>query len=177
MTAVIITREDPTSPTALALMAALTRELEGRYDQDVTVDVTRMPGLHNVNSEGVQFVIAWLDDQPVGCGAIRPIDETTTEVKRMYVIPAARGQGIARQILAQLETHAITAGFRATRLETGIRQPEAVALYEKAGYVPIPCYGIYAQNPESRCFEKQLGERFGARGEDASHKSWRPRIR
>jgi GNAT superfamily N-acetyltransferase len=158
MTAVTITLEDPTSSTALALMAALTGELEGRYDQDVTVDVTRMPELHNISSEGVQFVIAWLDGQPVGCGAVRPIDKLATEVKRMYVVPEARGRGIAWQILTYLETLAAAAGFTATRLETGIRQPEAVALYEKAGYVPIPCYGIYAQNPESCCFEKQLGD-------------------
>lgn len=155
MTAVTITLEDPTSPTARQLMAALTRELEGRYDPTVTVDVTRMPELHNVSRDDVQFVIAWLDNKPVGCGAIRPIDDKATEVKRMYVIPEARGHGIAQQILAQLELLAVADGFSVTRLETGIRQPEAVALYEKAGYQLIPCYGIYGQNPESRCFEKR----------------------
>ncbi len=156
MTAVTITNEDPTSATARQLMAALTLELEKRYDPNVAVDVTRMPELHNVNSDGVQFVVAWLDGQPVGCGAIRPIDEGATEVKRMYVNPNMRGKGIAHQILTRLEELATADGFNVTRLETGIRQPEAVALYEKAGYVPIPCYGIYAQNPESRCFEKKL---------------------
>jgi GNAT superfamily N-acetyltransferase len=156
MTAVTITIEDPTSPMSRQLMAALTLELEGRYDPNVAVDVTRMPALHDVSSGGVQFVVAWLDGQPVGCGAIRPIDAGAAEVKRMYVIPNARGKGIARQILTQLEELAMADGFSVTRLETGIRQPEAVALYEKAGYVSIPCYGIYAQNPESRCFEKKL---------------------
>lgn len=156
MTAVTITLEDPTSPIARQLMAALTQELEGRYPKDLTVDVTRMPELHNVSGAGVQFVVAWLDGQPIGCGALRPIDGTTIEVKRMYVSPEARGRGIARHILEKLESLAAAAGYTVTRLETGIRQPEAIALYEKTGYLPIPCYGVYAQNPESQCYEKVL---------------------
>lgn len=158
MTAVTITLtvEDPASETARQLMAALTVELEGRYDPNSGLDVTRMPELHSVSREDVQFVVAWLEGQPVGCGAIRPIDQHTTEVKRMYVAPHARGLGIARQILAKLEALAVAAGFAATRLETGIRQPEAIALYEQAGYITIPCYGVYAHTPESRCYEKKL---------------------
>ena len=137
-------------------MAELTAELEGRYDGSAELDVTRMPELHNVSSDDVQFVIAWLDGQAVGCGAIRPIHAQATEVKRMYVRPAARGQGISRQILVKLESLAQASGFNITRLETGLQQPEAISLYESSGYTRIPCYGVYAQNPESVCYEKLL---------------------
>lgn len=78
------------------------------------------------------------------------------EVKRMFVDPSARGQGVAGQILATLEAIARQAGYRAVQLETGLRQPEAIRLYEKAGYHPIPNYGQYANEPLSVCFEKYL---------------------
>lgn len=158
-TAVVTTTQaDPNSAIAQQLMAALTAELASRYAPESVVgaDVTRMPELHNVTQDNAQFVIAALGEKAVGCGAIRPMDDTTTEVKRMYVAPEARGMGIATQILAKLESLAVAAGFSKTVLETGINQPEAIQLYEKAGYEAIPCYGIYAQTPDSRCYEKQL---------------------
>ncbi len=151
-----VTIENPNDTLSKQLMAELTAELEGRYDGTAEVDVTRMPELHNVSSDDVQFVIAWLDGQAVGCGAIRPIDAQATEVKRMYVRPSARGKGVSRQILTQLESLAQESGFNKTRLETGLNQPEAIGLYESAGYTRIPCYGVYAQNPESVCYEKTL---------------------
>ena len=137
-------------------MAELTAELETRYDGSAEIDVTRMPELHSVSRDDVQFVIAWLNEQPVGCGAIRPIDDEATEVKRMYVHPTARGKGISRLILAKLESLAQESGFNITRLETGLQQPEAIGLYESSGYTRIACYGVYAQNPESVCYEKTL---------------------
>ncbi len=153
-----LTTEDPTSATAQALIAALTAELEGRYEPSagITFDVTRMPELHNVAQNGVTFVVIWQNDEPVGCGAIRPMDDESVEVKRMYVAPQARGQGLSKQILAKLESLALAQGYNKTRLETGIRQPEAIGLYEKAGYQPIPCFGVYANEPMSRCYEKKL---------------------
>ena len=151
-----ITQANPNEQLSQQLIAELTAELEGRYDGSAEVDVTRMPELHKVTGDDTQFVIAWLDDQAVGCGAIRPIDTQTTEVKRMYVRPFARGKGISRKILAKLESLASASGFSHTKLETGINQPEAIKLYETSGYEPIPCYGVYAQNPESVCYEKTL---------------------
>lgn len=153
-----ITTEDPSTPIAQKLIAALTAELEGRYDpsEEITVDVTRMPELHNVAQDGVTFVIAWQNGEAVGCGAIRPMDDVAVEIKRMYVVPSARGQGLSKQILAKLESLAVAQGYNNTRLETGIRQPEAIHLYEKAGYEAIPCYDVYADNPMSRCYEKKL---------------------
>lgn len=78
------------------------------------------------------------------------------EVKRMYVRDGHRGRGFARAILSALEEIAARRGYRTIRLETGGNQPEAIALYQSAGYQPIPCYGAHAGDPRSRCFEKQL---------------------
>ena len=80
----------------------------------------------------------------------------TAEVKRMFVRPEARRQGISRVILTALEDLAREFGYQKVRLETGTRNPEALALYESSGYERIPCYGIYVHEPLSRCFEKQL---------------------
>jgi len=101
--------------------------------------------------------VAWLDEKPVGCGALRPMPETTiAEIKRMYVQPAARGQGIARHMLTKLEYLAGVFGYQKIRLETGIYQPEAIRLYEKNGYARIACYGMYADDSLSVCYEKTI---------------------
>jgi putative acetyltransferase len=74
----------------------------------------------------------------------------------MYVVPAARGRGLSRQILAALEEEARTLGYALVRLETGHLQPEAIALYASAGFGPIPRYGPYSSDDRSVCFEKRL---------------------
>ena len=102
------------------------------------------------------FLIARDGAEPVGCGAVRFLDGTTAEVKRMYVAPAARGRGVGRQIVDELEAFAIRAGARRLVLETGVLQPEAIALYERTGFVVIPCFGEYASAPRSVCYEKRL---------------------
>jgi len=78
------------------------------------------------------------------------------EIKRMFVRPEARGQGVARILLERLEHEARARGVRLLRLETGTLQPESQALYETAGYEPIPCFGEYAGAPLSRCYERLL---------------------
>jgi len=80
----------------------------------------------------------------------------TAEVKRMYVVPRARGLSLARAMLAHLEDTARESGAEMMVLETGLRQPEAIALYESEGYLPIEPYGFYRDSPLSRCFEKHL---------------------
>jgi len=101
-------------------------------------------------------VIAYEDDVAVGCGAIREYSADTMEVKRMYTLPGNRGKGIASLILIELEKWTIELGYEKCILETGIRQPEAIALYKKFGYQLIPSYGQYANIANSLCFEKPL---------------------
>jgi GNAT superfamily N-acetyltransferase len=85
----------------------------------------------------------------VGCGALRALGNGVAEVKRMYVPPTHRGRGISTHVLAGLEAAARRRGWTTLRLETGPRQPEAVGLYERAGYRPIPAFGAYAGAPEA----------------------------
>ena len=103
-----------------------------------------------------QALVYYLDDQPVGCGAFKPLDDATAEVKRMFVLPAFRGRGIAVEILSALESWAAELGFNYCNLETGKKQPEAIRLYQKSGYELIPNYGPYADAENSVCFRKRL---------------------
>ncbi|WP_049562768.1 GNAT family N-acetyltransferase [Nonomuraea sp. SBT364] len=103
----------------------------------------------------VRFLLAELDGRPVGCCAIQPAPGGA-ELKRMYVTPQARGRGIARRLLAEAEDLAAALGHPQIRLETGIHQPEAITLYTRTGYLPIPAYPPYQDNPLSRCYAKTL---------------------
>ena len=101
-------------------------------------------------------VVAYAGGRPVGCGAIKEFENGTMEVKRMYTLPEFRGKGIASQLLAELEKWAAELGYQKCILETGKKQPEAIALYQKNGYRDIPNYGQYAGVENSVCFEKDL---------------------
>ena len=99
-------------------------------------------------------VVAYLDEIPVGCGAIKQYDEHTMEIKRMFVNPELRGKGIATKVLIELENWVRELNFSKCILETGKRQPEAIRLYEKNGYEIIPNFGQYKNVESSVCFEK-----------------------
>ncbi len=101
-------------------------------------------------------MVAYQQDVPVGCGAIKQYADQTTEVKRMFVRPEYRGQGIAAQILAELEKWAHELGYAECILETGKKQPEAIRLYQKSGYNQIPNYGQYAGVENSVCMIKKV---------------------
>lgn len=101
-------------------------------------------------------VLAYENQEALACGAIKAFDESSMEVKRMYAKRACRGKGIASLVLKELENWALELGYKTCVLETGIRQPEAIRLYEKNGYTLIPNYGQYAEVADSRCFEKKL---------------------
>ena len=103
-----------------------------------------------------QVIVAYENNKPVGCGAIREYSPEKMEVKRMYTLPEHRGKGIATTILAELETWALELSYTKCVLETGKRQPEAIELYKKNGYKIIPNYGKYAQMDNSVCFKKEL---------------------
>jgi putative acetyltransferase len=102
-------------------------------------------------------VLAYVDNEPAGCGAIKEFDPVTMEVKRMYVKPAMRRRGIAAMTLAELERWSEELEYERCILETGKKQPEAIELYKKSGYASIPNYGQYIGVQNSVCFIKNLG--------------------
>jgi len=145
---------DPRSAAAAELIDALSRELAARYG-------FRDDGSGNFKPEDAsgprsEFLVGFIDGRPVACAAFRPMDDRVAEIKRMYVVPGQRGKGLSKLVLAELEHRAARAGYAIARLETGTLQPEAIALYERSGYRRIPNFGIYAGNPQSVCFEKDL---------------------
>ena len=101
-------------------------------------------------------IIAYENELPIACGAIKQFSENTMEVKRMYILAPYRGKGTASGVLIQLEKWVAEMNYSHCILETGIRQPDAIRLYGKNGYLPIPNYGQYAGVENSRCFEKKL---------------------
>lgn len=101
-------------------------------------------------------VVAYEQDEPVGCGAVKQYTPSTMEVKRMYVPPTKRKLGIASSILKELENWCREMGYEKCILETGKKQPEAIKLYQKNGYVIIVNYGQYENVVNSVCFEKIL---------------------
>ena len=147
----ILTAEDPVGEVARHLIDRLCAELSARYGAPPSpFSPSEAAGPRTV------FLVARLGGAPVACGALRRIDDTIAEVKRMYVAPEGRRRGIARFILRELEHRAMGFGYRTIRLETGIGQPEALALYETCGYRRIPAYGPFVGNATSVCFEKDL---------------------
>lgn len=101
-------------------------------------------------------IVAYENERPVACGAIKEYAPDTMEVKRMYTLPGMRGKGIAGQVLNELEKWAFELSYEKCILETGKKQPEAIRLYQKSGYKLIPNYGQYAGVEDSVCFEKEL---------------------
>lgn len=109
------------------------------------------------NTDVLKNIVVIYDDEiAVGCGAIKKFDETSAEVKRMFVSLEKRGSGVAQKILQELEICAKELGYQKCMLETGIRQVEAVKFYKKCEYQVIPNYGQYQGMENSICFEKQL---------------------
>ncbi len=145
---------DPRGSEAAELISALSAELARRYDymEDGSGDFKPEHAL----GPRAAFVIGRVGGRPVGCGAIRPLEEDVAEVKRIFVQDDYRGRGYAKAIMRKLERFARKRGYTTLRLETGVRQPEAILLYEKLGYRRIPNYGKHAKSNMSVCFEKRL---------------------
>jgi GNAT superfamily N-acetyltransferase len=138
-------------PDVAALTAAQQVELRARYGG------ASEPGVPPSAADVAVVLLARDDDgAPIGCGALRPLGEGTAELKRMYVVPAARGRGVSRLLLTGLEAEAVGRGWTTVQLETGPRQPEAVGLYTSAGYRPVPAFGLYVDDPFSLCFAREL---------------------
>jgi GNAT superfamily N-acetyltransferase len=148
-------------PDAVALTEAVQQEYVVRYGGP---DHTPMEPDAFVPPTGL-FVVGYLGDTPVATGGWRArgsaeagCQDGDAEIKRMYVVDAARGRGFARAMLAHLEYTASAAGRLRIVLETGTEQPEAIALYLSAGYHRIPDFGFHAHLELSRCYAKPLGE-------------------
>jgi GNAT superfamily N-acetyltransferase len=142
------------SDDARRLIAALDEHLASRYPPEQRFGPNLKP---QQIAEGLgTFVIARLDGTAVGCGALRKLDDTSAEVKRMYVAPEVRGQGVAKKVLDHLESVGRELGVEKLVLETGIYQAEAIGLYHKAGFEPARCWGEYAESVTSVCFEKRI---------------------
>lgn len=152
---VTVQPEPLASPPARELIGALNQELSGVYTE---ADATHFAlDAEEVAPGRGAFLVAYRDAAPVGCGAVRLIDDATAELKRMYVVPSLRGSGIGRCLLGALEGEARRLGARRVVLETGTRQTAALALYERAGFEPIPLFGEYCLSPEtSVCLGKPL---------------------
>ncbi len=136
----------------LGLLAELDAELNLRYPGEPTNGVEPA----GFEDGGGCFLIARLAGEPAGCGAFRPTDAATVELKRMYVRHAHRGRGLAGRLLEALEREAARRGFTRVILETGTRQPEAIALYRRHGYEPIANFGDYVGLAFSVCFGKSI---------------------
>lgn len=108
--------------------------------------------IENINN----VIVAYAGQQPVAAGAFKKFSPGTVEIKRMFVKPDFRGRGIAFQILQQLENWAAEFGYSYCILETGKKQPEAIALYKKSGYKVIPNYGQYKNVSNSVCMQKEI---------------------
>ena len=151
----MISAEPFDSADAQALTEALGAEMRGLYAGEDDIGPKREAHMFEP-PDGVFLLLRDGDARPLGCGGVCRFDETRAELKRMYVVPEARGRGLSRRLLAELELAAAALGYHGIVLETGERQPEAIGLYASAGYEPIPCYGVYATRALSRCLEKRL---------------------
>jgi putative acetyltransferase len=147
-----ITSVDVHLPEAALLIERLTSELANRYNDDGAGDFHP----DDVQSPRSGFLLARFDGQAVACGGFRRLADDVAEIKRMFVDPAFRGRGIGRRLLTTLEEHIRLAGYARVQLDTGTMQPEAVGLYESAGYHRIAPYGFYRDDPRCICYEKDL---------------------
>jgi putative acetyltransferase len=138
------------SPAAQVLREEQRVELIARYGFDSE------PGTKPTSTDVPVFLVARSHGDPVGCGGLRAIEPGLVEIKRMFVRLGARGNGFGKLILQALEDEARTLGAERVVLETGVAQPESIGLYQRAGYSEIPCFGAYANEPLSRCFERCL---------------------
>lgn len=141
-------------PDAVALRAAMSAEIDPRY-ADRAASMPPPAGMRVDPADLVFVAVAYVDGRAVGHVAVRRLGEEV-EVKRMFVEQAARGNGIGTALLAAAESAARARGAARIVLQTGDRQPEAVATYAKAGYTRIPIFAPYLSLPFSRCFEKLL---------------------
>jgi putative acetyltransferase len=146
------TVENPDQPEVHALLAASDAYMASLYP----AESNHMVDMHTLSKPEVKFIVARISGRAVGCGAMVQSPEGWAEIKRMFVSPAARGRKVGRQLLEQLEMLASRSGVTALRLETGVKQPEALSLYRSAGFVEIDPFANYGPDPLSVFMEKRI---------------------
>jgi putative acetyltransferase len=142
----------PSDDEAKLLIGELDADLQRRYPGQPIhgLELDEEANFHRI------FLLVRQHDKLVACGVFRIVGSGIGEVKRIYVRPDARGQGVTRLLLGALERTASEQGLSRLHLETGVHQPESIALYESAGYHRIACFGEYIDNPDSVCFQKSI---------------------
>jgi putative acetyltransferase len=148
----VIAAEHPDQPEIRALVADLNRHLLSLYRPEDCYHLS----IEELSRPEVTFFVARREEQAVGCGALRRLDATMGEVKRMYTAPEARGSGLGRRILQAIEAEARRSGLERLVLETGHRQPEALGLYRSAGFAECGAYLDYPDDGASIFMEKRL---------------------
>jgi putative acetyltransferase len=145
---------NPDAPAARALIGRLDAYQEGLYP----AASNHLDSIESLQLPNVLFLGAYHGAELVGCGAVKVLEDDGRygEIKRMFVLEAYRGQGVSKRLMRALEAHLVAAGIATARLETGIRQPEAIALYRGLGYVERGPYGAYTEDPLSLFMEKNL---------------------
>jgi GNAT superfamily N-acetyltransferase len=141
-----ITSESSRSDLARRLLQRYYHELALRFPNGFEPGHAAVAQLHEYAPPGGIFLVAFLSDAPIGCGALRRFDDNTAEVKRMWVDPVARGRGVGRGLLRELEASGVALGYQRLCLDTSAHLPEAVALYRSAGFDEVPDYN---NNPEA----------------------------
>ncbi|MEJ0067924.1 MAG: GNAT family N-acetyltransferase [Pseudomonadota bacterium] len=144
--------EDPDQPALRAMLA----EADAFYNALYPPEHNHLLDIAALQRSGVAFHVARIDGRIAGFGAVILQPGDWAEIRRMYVAPGSRGQGIGRRLLETLEAYARTARIRVLRLETGTRQPAALSLYRAAGFTPRGPFGAYAANGSSLFLEKTL---------------------
>ncbi len=144
-----LVRSDSRNKDFIHLVEALDKELAQRDGED-HAHYAPLNQIQNIN----QVVIAFNDAQAMACGGIKQYSDEAMEIKRMYTALAGRRKGLATLVLKELEAWALELDYKKCVLETGKRQPEAIAFYHKNGYKPIANYGPYSEMENSVCFEK-----------------------
>jgi len=148
-----VTEERPDSPDAASLIAELDAHLESLYPQESRHGYS----VAKLLAQGVVFFVVRDGGTAVGCGGIQVVGTEYGELKRMYVRPQFRGRGFGRLMLNHLMDYARSRQLAWVRLETGIHQKAAIALYEGMGFTRIPPFADYTDDPLSRCYEKRMG--------------------
>lgn len=148
----VISLESPDSADAVELIA----ELEAHLDPLYPTESRHGYSVEKLLKQGVSFFVIRENGVPIGCGGVQFFGSDYGEIKRMYIRPQFRGLGFARLMLDHLSEFTRTNGINVLRLETGIHQHDAIALYERAGFRSIPPFGDYKPDPLSRFYEKQI---------------------